>query len=98
MTHVVRYEAGGEIRVGVLDAGEVRPVPGVCSMADWLARALTGARAAAEAAAAEPAVPVAQVRLLPPVDGLTEVWASGVTYERSMDARVEESQIGRAHV
>ena len=28
-----------------------------------------------------------------PVDGLTEVWASGVTYERSMDARVEESQV-----
>jgi 2-dehydro-3-deoxy-D-arabinonate dehydratase len=30
-------------------------------------------------------------RLLPPVDGRTEVWASGVTYERSRDARVEES-------
>ena len=30
-----------------------------------------------------------EVRLLPPVDGLTEVWASGVTYERSMDARVD---------
>jgi 2-dehydro-3-deoxy-D-arabinonate dehydratase len=35
--------------------------------------------------------PVTDVLLLPPVDGLTEVWASGVTYERSMDARVEES-------
>jgi 2-dehydro-3-deoxy-D-arabinonate dehydratase len=45
-----------------------------------------------ESAAGEPAVPVHEVRLLPPVDGLTEVWASGVTYERSMDARVEESQ------
>ena len=44
-----------------------------------------------EGAAAQPAVPVGDVRLLPPVDGLTEVWASGVTYERSMDARVEES-------
>lgn len=37
-------------------------------------------------------MPVGDVRLLAPVDGLTEVWASGVTYERSMDARVEESQ------
>ena len=31
------------------------------------------------------------VRLLPPADGLMEVWAAGVTYERSMDARMEES-------
>jgi 2-dehydro-3-deoxy-D-arabinonate dehydratase len=37
-------------------------------------------------------VPAADARLLAPVDGLTEVWASGVTYERSMDARVEESR------
>jgi 2-dehydro-3-deoxy-D-arabinonate dehydratase len=35
----------------------------------------------------------APVRLLPPVDGLTEVWASGVTYERSSAARQEESQV-----
>ncbi len=34
---------------------------------------------------------LADVRLLPPVDGLTEVWAAGVTYERSRDARVEET-------
>jgi 2-dehydro-3-deoxy-D-arabinonate dehydratase len=32
-------------------------------------------------------------RLLPPVDGLTEVWASGVTYRRSSEARQEESQV-----
>src|ERR1700689_957984 len=37
--------------------------------------------------------PGTQVRLLPPVDGLTEVWASGVTYERSSAARQEESQV-----
>lgn len=28
---------------------------------------------------------------LPPVDGATEVWASGVTYERSWEGRTEES-------
>ena len=33
------------------------------------------------------------VRLLPPIDGLTEVWASGVTYQRSSDARQEESVV-----
>ena len=92
MTHVVRYETSGAVRVGVLDAGAVRPVPGVESMGDLLARGLGDARAAVESAADQRAVPVGEVRLLAPVDGLTEVWASGVTYERSMDARIEESQ------
>lgn len=32
-----------------------------------------------------------QMTFLPPVDGDMEVWASGVTYEMSRDARVEES-------
>ncbi len=93
MTHVVRYESEGVVLVGVLDGGGVRPVPGVGSMAGLLAGDLATARSAVEAAAGQPAVPVGDVRLLPPVDGLTEVWASGVTYERSMDARVEESQV-----
>lgn len=93
MTHVVRYESSGGIRVGVLDDGAVRPLPGVGSMAELLGLGLAAARSAVESAAGGPAVPVADVRLLPPVDGLTEVWASGVTYERSMDARVEESQV-----
>jgi 2-dehydro-3-deoxy-D-arabinonate dehydratase len=92
MTHVVRYEADGQVRVGVRDGDGVRPVPGVASMAALLALGLDEARAMVEGAAGEPAVPLDAVRLLPPVDGLTEVWASGVTYERSMDARVEESQ------
>ena len=89
---IVRYASSGEVRVGVLTGGEVRPVPGIDSMAALLALSLAEARAAVLAAAGEAAVPVADVRLLPPIDGLTEVWASGVTYERSMDARVEESQ------
>jgi len=92
VTHVVRYETDGDVRVGVLDGGAVRAVPGVETMAALLAMGLGEARAAVERAAGEPAVAVGDVRLLPPVDGLTEVWASGVTYERSMDARVEESQ------
>jgi 2-dehydro-3-deoxy-D-arabinonate dehydratase len=91
MTHVVRFASADGVRIGVLDAGRVRPVPGVGSMADLLSGDLASARAAVEAASG-PAVAVADGRLLPPIDGLTEVWASGVTYERSMDARVEESQ------
>ncbi|MDK3255024.1 fumarylacetoacetate hydrolase family protein [Blastococcus capsensis] len=92
MTHVVRYESHGTVRLGVLDDGAVRPIPGVDTMAALLALGLAEARTLVERAAGESPVPVGDVRLLPPVDGLTEVWASGVTYERSMDARVEESQ------
>jgi 2-dehydro-3-deoxy-D-arabinonate dehydratase len=36
-------------------------------------------------------VPLADVRLLPPLDGYGEVWCAGVTYERSRGARMEES-------
>lgn len=32
-------------------------------------------------------------RQLAPIDGCTEVWASGVTYKRSQEARMEESQV-----
>src|SRR5260370_33386601 len=31
-------------------------------------------------------------RLLPPIDGNIDVWAAGVTYKRSKEARVEESE------
>ena len=92
VTHLVRHLADGVPQVGVRSDGVVRPVPGVGSMAELLGQSLATARDRVLAAAGEPGVPVADVRLLPPVDGLTEVWASGVTYERSMDARVEESQ------
>lgn len=34
------------------------------------------------------------VTWMPPVSGRTEVWASGVTYLRSREARVEESNVG----
>ena len=33
-----------------------------------------------------------EIELLAPVDGRTEVWAAGVTYERSRAARVLESE------
>ncbi len=36
-------------------------------------------------------MPVADVRLLPPIDA-QEVWAAGVTYKRSQTARMEESE------
>jgi 2-dehydro-3-deoxy-D-arabinonate dehydratase len=38
------------------------------------------------------AVPEEKAELLAPVDGRTEVWAAGVTYERSRTARMAESE------
>ena len=37
-------------------------------------------------------MPAAEVRLLAPADGRMEVWAAGVTYERSRAARMAESE------
>jgi 2-dehydro-3-deoxy-D-arabinonate dehydratase len=82
----------GEIRLG---SGTVEGGPG-----RLLARGLTvetilregaGGLAAAllDPAATDEPLP-AQVRLLAPLDS-QEVWAAGVTYERSRDARMEES-------
>ncbi|MBI4944013.1 MAG: fumarylacetoacetate hydrolase family protein [Actinobacteria bacterium] len=62
----------------------------VPSVADLLA----GDAAAFRQAVGSPGELVAgPARLLPPVDGLTEVWASGVTYRRSSEARQEESAV-----
>lgn len=51
MTHIVRYETTAQTRVGVLDDGAVRRVPGVESMAALLAMSLAEARTAVDGAA-----------------------------------------------
>jgi 2-dehydro-3-deoxy-D-arabinonate dehydratase len=60
------------------------------SLADLLALPLDQARRLVDAA--HP-VPSDDARILAPIDG-QEVWASGVTYERSRAGRVEEAQDG----
>jgi len=89
---IVRYvdRRDRTVRVGVRRDAEISPIDGAASIAELLALSLADLRAKAEAAAGAP-VAVADACLLPPVDGRTEVWAAGVTYERSRDARVEES-------
>jgi 2-dehydro-3-deoxy-D-arabinonate dehydratase len=88
MAEVVRYVgADGAVRVGVRDNGEVRRL-GVDTVADLLGGDLD--RLAALVAEGGP-VERDEIRLLAPVDGATEVWAAGVTYLRSREARVEES-------
>jgi 2-dehydro-3-deoxy-D-arabinonate dehydratase len=67
----------------------VTPLP-FDSLAAALRAPLAQLREAVELALREPSVPLATVRLLAPVDA-QEVWAAGVTYVRSRDARLEES-------
>lgn len=64
----------------------------VADLAELLARPLAELREIVTAAASSGA-PVRATATLAPVDGATEVWASGVTYLRSRDARTEESSV-----
>jgi len=87
---VIRYAVRGETFVGVrTDDGAVRRAD-AASLASLLAGDF---RAAVETAAAEGRVETDEVTLLAPVDGRTEVWAAGVTYQRSSEARQEESEV-----
>ena len=87
---IIRYrQAGRGAAVGLRDgSGAVRPLD-VPSIAHLLAMPLDELRRVVESTAGRPLdVPV---DLLPPVDGHVEVWAAGVTYRRSNEARQEES-------
>lgn len=91
--HIVRYARRDDGAIGVglrSDGGEVRPLQGLHRMADLLALPLDEIRARVDAHT-EPALASDEVVLLPPLDGRTELRGAGVTYERSREARVEES-------
>ncbi|TDN91556.1 fumarylacetoacetate hydrolase family protein [Microbacterium sp. BK668] len=90
---IVRYESvpANEPAVGVVVGDAMYPLP-VTSVGVLLALGRAELNALlANAIAGTPAEPLPS-RLLPPIDGRTEVWASGVTYTRSRTARMEESQ------
>ena len=90
--YLVRYrDSGGQPRAGLLKDGQVRSLPGITSLADLLAMPVLEVRAMTND------LPPGGTRfhersLLAPIDGRTEVWAAGVTYERSRHARVQESE------
>jgi 2-dehydro-3-deoxy-D-arabinonate dehydratase len=88
---LVRYLAEDRLDpdVGVEFEDGIRKL-NVATIGELLSLSLSEIRALADAVRAEPAV-APGARLLPPVDGRTEVWAAGVTYHRSRDARMEES-------
>ena len=93
--HIIRYltDTDARARVGIRDAAGLRPldVPSVGSLLAQPFGAIRAAVAAGQAAPPSGAPPGGQVILLPPADGRMEIWAAGVTYRRSREARLEES-------
>jgi 2-dehydro-3-deoxy-D-arabinonate dehydratase len=84
----VQTGSGPRLAAGPADDGPQRLLPADVRLDDLLARG-GGALATALSTAAEEAVP-AGARVLCPLES-QEVWASGVTFERSREARNEEA-------
>lgn len=86
---IIRFRRAPEedAEVGLRDGDQVLAL-GVAGIADLLTRTLAEIRALVDAASEPIEEPVV---VLAPVDGATEVWACGVTYQRSREGRVEES-------
>lgn len=78
-----------DVMVGVVDPEGIAPLRNVGSISALLR--LDADRIEEELTAVGPPVAFDRVRLLAPIDGSTEVWAAGVTYLVSREARVEES-------
>jgi 2-dehydro-3-deoxy-D-arabinonate dehydratase len=94
MTGFVRFaDSAGTVHAGLLDAsGGVHAFAPGTGIGELLALPPTELRERTEARAGAAAQFAAdEILLLPPIDGLMEVWAAGVTYERSREARVQES-------
>jgi 2-dehydro-3-deoxy-D-arabinonate dehydratase len=85
----------GQARVGIVADGHVRLLdmtraPATRNLSDILHSADPAALALELVEADIPGLPVGRVRFLAPLDG-QEVWAAGVTYKRSQEARERES-------
>jgi 2-dehydro-3-deoxy-D-arabinonate dehydratase len=94
MTRIVRFaDDSGTVRTGVADdTGAIRTFEGAPRMADLMRLSSGELRSLTERTLDGPAVfAEGNVVPLPPLDGLMELWAAGVTYERSREARVAES-------
>jgi 2-dehydro-3-deoxy-D-arabinonate dehydratase len=82
---VVRIAAG----IGIVEDGSLTGVLEGQSLAELLRLPSNELRSALEGARG--ALAEVPRTILAPIDGQTEVWAAGVTYRRSEEARVEES-------
>jgi 2-dehydro-3-deoxy-D-arabinonate dehydratase len=81
-----------DVRVGLVDGDSVRDLTmaGVDRLQDLFERADLGEQLARARRDARTVWPLDRVRLLTPVES-QEIWAAGVTYLRSKQARMEES-------
>jgi 2-dehydro-3-deoxy-D-arabinonate dehydratase len=91
--HLLRYRdsSSGVMGVGVLRRDTVSAIPGVTSLAGLWRLSREELKAVVIGAAGGKGK-LADVTVAAPVDGRTEVWACGVTYEISREARTEESE------
>lgn len=87
---LVRYTTENGPRVGILDGPSLQPLRPEVSLAGLLSQPVNAIRDQLRATFEDQ--PSSEITLLAPVDGRTEVWAAGVTYERSKDARISESE------
>jgi 2-dehydro-3-deoxy-D-arabinonate dehydratase len=88
---IIRFLADGEPLTGVLNGDVITTVAAVPGVGGLLSLPLGEIREICAAPGGE-IVSREQAELLAPIDGRTEVWAAGVTYERSRDARMSESE------
>jgi 2-dehydro-3-deoxy-D-arabinonate dehydratase len=91
--NILRYLRPGSSgsHVGVLADGRVTELDGVTSLASLWSMPVDRIREVVGGAEG-PEWDLAALTVLAPVDGRTEVWACGVTYEISREARQEESE------
>jgi 2-dehydro-3-deoxy-D-arabinonate dehydratase len=87
---IVRFRTDtGAAQLSLVESGQPgRAMRG--TLAELLTLPLSNFRAALDAAVDGPLID-GRTTILAPIDGETEVWAAGVTYKRSEEARVEES-------
>jgi 2-dehydro-3-deoxy-D-arabinonate dehydratase len=92
--YVPKDEVGAAPRVGVVEGERVRPLGAGATSLSTVLHAEDVAGLVRELLAEGVAdLPLDSVRLLAPIDA-QEVWGAGVTYERSKQARQEESESG----
>jgi 2-dehydro-3-deoxy-D-arabinonate dehydratase len=80
----------GTTGIGVVDGDGVRLLDGQATLSSILSDADPVAKVGALLDSKTAVLPLDQVRFLPPIDQ-QEVWAAGVTYKRSREARERES-------
>ncbi len=92
--HIIRYRPRGSpaARVGVLIGDRVHQLADADGLATLWALRLDDLRELLCSLDGDGELALSDVRMLPPVDGRTEVWACGVTYEISQQARIAESE------